>query len=139
MEENNDSRFDAFVKEQIKKDGLEQPSLDFTKNVLLQIGEQSTSVVGKGYQPLISKPVWWSLACAFIAIFGYVVFGDFGSEPDKFSVLLFQKIGEFNLLGGLSDIVISNTYVYAFVGLAIFMGVQIYLLKNHFDKRYSMG
>jgi hypothetical protein len=138
MQENNEIKFDAFIRKRIKEEGLEQPSMGFTHTLLTKIGKESKSVFDKNYQPLISKPIWYMVALILITAFGVLILGDFDSEPVWFRQLM-VKVSEFNLVGELPEIAVSRTYVYAFMGLAIFMGVQVYLLKNHFEKRYFMN
>jgi hypothetical protein len=139
MQENNEIKFDAIVRRQIKKEGLESPSSDFTQSVLSKIEGEHLVVSDINNKPLISKPIWYALSALLIGGFVFLIFGDFASDVIWLPQISLQKIFELNLFGQLPQLTVSDTYVYAFIGLALFMGVQVYLLKNHFDKRYFMN
>ncbi len=139
MQENNEIKFDAFVRRQIKEEGLERPSPDFTQSVLSKIEGEHVVVSDKDHKPLISKTIWRALSVLLIGGFVFLIFGDFASDVTWLPQITLQRIFELNLFGRLPQLTVSDTYVYAFIGLALFMGVQVYLLKNHFDKRYFMN
>ena len=139
MQENNEIKFDAFIQKRIKNEGLERPPLDFAKSVLSKIEVEHLMVSDKSNKALISKPIWYAIAIILIGAFSFLIFGDFGADSDWLPQMTLQRIFELNLFGRLPQLTVSDTYVYAFIGLALFMGVQVYLLKNHFDKRYFMN
>lgn len=139
MKKNSGNRFDAFVQERIKKEGLEKPLPDFTKKVLSRIEAGTNVVSAKNDTPLISKPVWLAIIVVLLVVFYVLLFGNLSMDMTGWPQLTLQKISELNLFGNLPQLIISDTYIYAFIGLALFMGVQVYLLKNHFDKRYFMN
>lgn len=61
---------DDVFKNIIRKGGLEQPSFDFTQNIMSKIQSSNYSSV-YAYQPVISKKVWMfvSAVVAFLLIF----------------------------------------------------------------------
>lgn len=136
MQKNKEKEFDAFIQKRIKEEGLESPSNDFTASVLNNIALNSAQNLTLVYKPLISKSTWYTMAVVIVGILCLVVFGNFNLEVDWLPQITMQKLGELDLMGKLPKIAISDTYVYAFIGLAFFMGIQVYLLKNHFEKRY---
>ena len=89
------------------------------------------------YEPIAEKYLF-SGAAIVIVIFIYLVYGNIDMEFNWFPEMKMQQIDQLNLLDKLPNFNISNIYVYAFLGLAFFVGVQVYLLKNHFNKRYSL-
>jgi len=138
MQDDKKTKFDQFIKDRIKEEGLEKPSLNFTNTIISKIEtlkEQSEVTL---YKPLIPKNIWYSGAAIVIMIFSYLVYGNIDMEFIWLPEMKIQQIGQLNLAERLADFNISNIYVYAFIGLAFFVGVQVYLLKNHFDKRYYL-
>ena len=89
---------------------------------------------------MISKPVWYAMAFVLIGLFAFLIFGDYDMEFGLISEASMDKLNQLqlNLLEKLPSANISNIYVYAFIGLAFFVGVQVYLLRNHFEKRYYL-
>jgi hypothetical protein len=138
MQDDKKTKFDQFIQERIKEVGLEKPSLNFTNIVISKIETLREHSEVTVYKPLIPKNIWYSGAAIVIAIFAYLVYGNIDIEFNLLPEMNMQQIGQLNLLDRLPNLNISNIYVYAFIGLAFFVGVQVYLLKNHFDKRYSL-
>lgn len=138
MQKNKEKEFDAFVQKRMKKEGLEKPSFDFTTTLLNRIEMQSVQNRGLAYQPLISKSAWYIMAAITLSVLAFLVFGNLNLETGWLPQITLQKLGEIDLIGKLPKIAISDTYVYAFSGLAFFMGIQIYLVKKHFDNRYNL-
>lgn len=138
MQDDKKTKFDQFIQERIKEEGLEKPSLNFTNTVISKIETLKEHSEVTVYKPLIPKNIWYSGAAIVIAIFSYLVYGNIDIEFNWLPEMKMQQISQLNLLDRLPSINISNIYVYAFIGLAFFVGVQVYLLKNHFNKRYSL-
>jgi len=139
MQEDNKTKFDQFIQNKIKEEGLEKPSLNFTKSVISKIETQKEHSAIMDYKPLVPKNVWYSGAAIVILIFCYLIFGNIALEFNWLPEMKMPQIGQFKLFERLPNINISNIYVYAFIGLAFFVGVQVYLLKTHFDKRYYLN
>jgi len=138
MEKNKDKELDIFIKRIVKEIGSEEPSIDFTDSVLSKIrsvDEKSTVV----YQPLISKSTWWILAAAVTTVLLYAFFGNPDIENNWFGIFRLKELSAFNLFGKIPDLSVSDTFVYGFLVLALFTGVQVFLLKQHFDKRYTLN
>lgn len=138
MQDDKKTKFDQFIQEGIKKEGLEKPSMNFTKSVISKIESQKVNSAVTVYKPLIPKNIWYSGAAIVIAIFTYLVYGNIDMEFIWLPEMKMQQIGQLNLAERLPNFNISSIYVYAFIGLAFFVGVQVFLLKNHFDKRYYL-
>ena len=138
MQDDKKTKFDQFIQERIKEVGLEKHSLNFTNIVISKIETLREHSEVTVYKPLIPKNIWYSGAAIVIAIFAYLVYGNIDIEFNLLPEMNMQQIGQLNLLDRLPNLNISNIYDYAFIGLAFFVGVQVYLLKNHFDKRYSL-
>lgn len=137
MEENKERELDIFVKRVVHEIGLEQPSIDFTESVLskIQVQTQKSAI---SYKPLISKSAWWVLATIFFGICIYVIFGNPPMEIAWPAFSGLNKLTAFNLSVKIPFQSVSNAYVYGFLGLTFFMGIQVFVLKHRFDKRYRL-
>ncbi len=138
MEENKEKELDIFVKRVVDEIGLEQPSIDFTKSVLSKI-QSETKKSAISYKPLISKSAWVVLATIVFGIFLYVIFGNPRMEINSPAFSVLNKLAAFDFSVEIPYRSVSNIYVYGFLGLTFFMGIQIFVLKHHFDKRYSLN
>ena len=138
MQDDKKTKFDQFIQNRIKEEGLEKPSLNFTNSVISKIETLNELSEVTVYKPLIPKNIWFSGAAIVIVIFSYLVYGNIDMEFNWLPEMKMQQFGQLNLLDRLPSFNISNIYVYAFIGLAFFVGVQVYLLNNHFNKRYSL-
>lgn len=133
----DNKKFDKYLKNTVKQMGLESPSIDFTYAVMSKVQKASLQNNSATYKPLISKKVWYALAVTLILVFSFLLYGNqvlgstlFSSADSAWAALnaIFEKIPIFT---------VSATVVYGFVILAIFMSVQVVLLKHHFDKRMA--
>jgi len=138
MEDYKDKSLDDFVKKILNEAGLEKPAKDFTESVLSKI-----ELIGKKnsvqYTPIISKPTLGAIVFLVIAVFAYVIFTNSAIETTGWlNTLKLNKLAAFNVSLKMPELFISNTYVYAFIGLAFFVGIQVFLLKHHFKKQYAL-
>jgi len=132
MKGNRENDFDAFVQKRIKAEALEQPPKDFTVSVVERIEMESKASVLMNYKPLISKYTWLTLSAIILGLLCFLVFGNLAIETAWLPEIAIQNTKLLNLSEHLPKLALSNTYVYAFIGLAFFMGIQVYILKNHF-------
>jgi hypothetical protein len=131
--EADDKKIEAFIDKLMSADSLEQPSIDFTANVMSKVEAISNSTATV-YKPLISKQVWILIVATFLALVGYVIF----NEPSTSSGLLerFDLSGVSNPLENIS-FNFSKTLMYAMVLMAVMFSVQIPILKHYFNNRMS--
>ena len=131
-------KFDMVIRKRIRQEGLEQPSLSFTNAIIskIEIEKQPKQILV--YKPLINRKLWLGITTILIGVFTFLFYGDalikYNWWPEK--VLL--EFGKMNVLDKMPEFSVSDIYVYAFVGMAFFVGLQIVLLKNHFNKRYFL-
>lgn len=135
MKDDKEKKLDAFIKQLVHEVALEEPSANFTKNVLSKIEKVSLSAKSTGYTPLISRTAWYVLALAAIslltiAIFGNVEFDLFLKNNDFFS-----RLSQSGSRISLPSITFSNVVVYAALVLVFFVYVQIYLLKKNWMQK----
>ena len=125
----------AFTKKYIKEIKEESPSINFTSN-LMDILQKENSAIYKA-TPLISKKVWGILISLLILSIFYVSRGtplNWVTTP-KLNLDFMSKIQIPNLFEGVT---VSNTMLYACFFFTIMIFVQIYVLKNHFAKKYDV-
>ena len=137
MQKDNQGKFDDYIQERIKKEGLHQPSMNFTNAVISKIEAQEQSKVLE-YKPLLGQKSWFAIAVVVTGIFIFLIYGNTTMEFNWLPSNLAEQLGQINLLAKLPSFSVSNSYVYAFIGLAFFAIVQVYLLKNHFSKHYYL-
>lgn len=138
MKDDKEKKLDAFIKQLIQEVALEDPSADFTKNVLSKIDEVSQITQTTSYTPLISRTAWYVLALGTIsllmlAIFGNIEFDFFLKNSD-----FFAKLSDKKSILNLPSISFSNVVVYASLALGFFVYVQIYLLKKSWMQKEVM-
>ena len=127
------NELDAFAKKYIKDIQPEQPSLDFTANLMQKINEASKVNVVKT-KSLISKKGWFGIAVLVVATLciTFLQVGESSLQSFKLSFSFLDKLQTPDLLKNVS---FSNTTIYAFLFFGIMMVVQFTYLKNYFDKR----
>ncbi|WP_274475961.1 hypothetical protein [Mangrovimonas aestuarii] len=126
---NNESH-NVTIKKLVKESGLEAAPEQFTMNVMARLEQEAV----KGYvvyAPLISRKIWGVILVACFSVFVYL---GFFAEPETgiFDELNFS-LPDFSWL--FSNVSFSKTTVYA-VGLAsILLLVQLYFIKEHYNKQ----
>lgn len=138
MEENKEKMLENFIKKVINEAGLEETSDNFTDLILskVQSEKQKSST---GYKTLKTRPVWSFLAVIVVGIIAYVFLGNIDMEINWASTTILKKLKEFNFFAKIPQLSISDIYVYGFLGLAIFVGIQVSFLKRHFNNRVDLG
>lgn len=135
MDKEDDKKLDEFTGKLLRDFSLETPSFDFTTKVMSRV-EGLPSSTATIYKPLISKKSWSVLAVFIVGIFSYLFFGDVQMENSWASYKILDLLPEMDSVT-LPDYQISNVFLYGVVGFTFFMGVQIFMLKNHFNKRLA--
>lgn len=138
MEDNKNKKLDAFIRKVVKEVGVEKPAEDFTVSVLSKI-ELIAKKNSVQYAPIFSKSTWVVIAFLVLIVFAYVIFTNSAIETAGWlNILKLNKFTAFNSSLKMPELFISNAYVYGCVGLAFFVGIQVFLLKRHFEKRYTL-
>ncbi|KAB1159875.1 hypothetical protein F7018_06065 [Tenacibaculum aiptasiae] len=127
---------DAFAKKYIQEIEEEQPSLDFTSNLMNILAKEENVALYKA-TPLISKKAWGILLSILTISIFYVSKGASLSwvKMPKIKFDYFTKFQNFNFLEGIT---ISNTVLYTCFFFTLMIFVQIYYLKNHFTRNLNM-
>lgn len=138
MEDNKNKELDAFISKVVKEAGFEKPAKDFTVSILSKI-ELIAKKNSVQYAPIISKSTWVGIVFLVIVVFAYVIFTKSATETVGWlNILNLNKLAAFNTSLKIPELLISNTYVYGCIGLAFFVGIQVFLLKRHFEKWYTL-
>jgi hypothetical protein len=129
-------KFDMVIRKRIRQEGLEQPSLNFTNSIISKIEAEKRPKQVLVYKPLINIRLWLGITAVLIGVFTFLLYGDAVIKYNWWPEKVLLELGKINVLDKMPEFSVSDIYVYAFIGLAFFVGLQIVLLKNHFDKRY---
>lgn len=135
MEENK--KLDDFIKSSMKEIDLEKPSIDFTDTVLSKIGIEAEKNTVLDNKPVFSKRIWFVIITLFVAIVGYVILGDSNMESAWLSASQLNKLAAFNLSAQLPKLPFSNTLFYGVLISTLFIWIQVFLLKNRFERQVS--
>ena len=134
--EHDEKQIEAFIDQIMSADRLEKPSLDFTDQVMSKV-EAISKPEATVYKPLISKPIWLVILGSFVALVVYVFLKEPMTENVWFNSLELNSIIPINPFEKLST-GITSTLIYAFVFLALMVGIQVPLLKHYFNKRMML-
>lgn len=137
MEENKEKEFDALLRKTVKEAGLEQPSMDFTASVLSKIAETAPTEA-RLHRPLISKGTWLLSLFAALGVLAYSLLGNGDLNFMGLSNVRWGEYLNFDFLDQWTQWNISNTFLYGILGLALFVCLQVVLLKRHMDNRYAL-
>ncbi len=133
MNETSDNRIEKLIDSIMKDAPKEQPSVDFTANVMSQLAlisnHQSTV-----YKPLISKKVWGLLVIIVVSLIVFLGVSQPASQS-WFQSFDLNSFGNHRILGRFAAIQISGTTKVSIVMFAVMLMIQIPILKRYFDSR----
>lgn len=124
---------DAFAKKYIQEQKVEQPSANFTANIMQSVLRTENVALYKA-TPLISKKVWGALAAVLI---GAIVLVARGSSVQWLQVpeLNLEALSKIQVPNIFETLTVSKTMLYACFFFTLMIFVQIYFLKGHFAKK----
>lgn len=135
MNNNADKKIDEFTEKLLKDFSRETPSFDFTTKVMSSV-EGLSSSTATIYKPLISKRWWLFFTILITGAFMYLIFGNVETEGGAWVTAkafdLLPKISSITL----PDYQVSNVFLYGVLGFAFFVSIQVFVLKNHFNRRF---
>jgi hypothetical protein len=126
----------AFTKKYVKEIPTETPSLDFTSNLMKKIEELQPLKSTITYKPLISKKGWFIVFLAIVA----VVLVPFKQRKEPlFSLpeMNFSFLEKLNFDGLLENSSVSSTTLYLALTFSVFVCIQLFYLKGHFEKQIN--
>ena len=133
MKANEDKNIEKLIDHLMKDTVLESPSIDFTLKVMSQVLETKTSNVTT-YKPLISKQVFGVIFSGLTALMVYIFFNNNASSSDGFLHLNYNLLHDLN---PAETFHFSKITIYTVVLTTVMLFIQIFLLKNYFDKKYD--
>ncbi len=136
MEKSREEELEIFVKKTVREAGVESPSHSFTDSVLDKIAHQIPSGATP-YKPIISQKHWILTILLATAIVVLVLLSGATLSTPWLASFEIPDVSN-GLFDSIAAMKISNTYLYGVVGFTFFMGVQVFVLRNHINKRYAM-
>ncbi|MCB0374587.1 MAG: hypothetical protein KDD04_01560 [Sinomicrobium sp.] len=116
---------EKYIRDAVKKAGLEQPSLDFTAGVMQKLTASEKATV---YRPLIPVKGWLVMAAA-VVIFTICAFY-FGEELTLPVWLKPEKISGDLVAGFLDQLTLSRNMIYGILLTGAVILLQIPILKS---------
>jgi hypothetical protein len=134
MKANEDKNIEKLIDHLMKDTTLASPSIDFTSKVMSQVMATKTSVATT-YQPLISKQAFITIFIGLTALITYVLFNGNTASTNRLINLNYNLLTSFNPLKTLQ---FSTITTYTILLTTIMLCIQISLLKNYYDKRFTV-
>ncbi len=124
---------DAITRSLINEIGVETPPSDFAQNVIKSITSKNTAHVIE-YKPIISLKGWIFVGFIIAILFSVIIFGNFQNPEilSKIDLSSFNKLASINIF---ESIKIPKIFVLSFGLFTGFVLIQIFTIKNFFDKQ----
>lgn len=131
-----DKNIKDFTKYLMDEIDVDTPSENFLTNVLKSIEIEAEIKSVKPYKPLISKSVWGLIAILFIALIVFVVTGSTVNHYliEVIDVKIINDLSEIDLF---KNIHFSKTFTFSFMLFSAFVMIQLFVIKNYFNKHQS--
>ena len=135
MRESVDKKLDSLSRRMVEYAALEEPSFDFTSNVLRQIQSLQKSTVFI-YKPLISNLGWVLIATIFFLIMASVWFSS--SDGSGFLMETISALSpDLTFNNPLNGVTIPQYMIYVTVVLLLMLIVQFGFLKSYLNNRFK--
>lgn len=136
MNKYKERELDAFLKKATQSMELERAPKNFSIAVMQQLNVKLVNKSNIAYEPLVSTKGWIAILLLVSSFIGFLIFGEHQVKMDWFTTLKLNTLGNMNLLERVANtLFVSDSTIYALVGLLVFMGVQVWYLKRFFAKR----
>lgn len=132
-----DKNIEKFTKYVIKEVGTETMSNNFLDDVMKSVKLESEKSRIITYKPLIPKSVWGLIIVLFIAL---AVFVFTGSTLNHYllSALDFKVIDDISQIDLFKNIHFSKTFTFSFILFSLLVLVQLFVIKNYFNKQNAI-
>ncbi|MEH6682676.1 MAG: hypothetical protein V7724_19190 [Sediminicola sp.] len=135
MEQNEDDKWEALLRDSVRMTGLEEPSPNFTASVISKIAALPVPSGKIVYKPLIPKWAWAAMAvCAGVLL----PFGLWKTSGNGTSWMFFEQmegLAEYHAFAKIFKMEVSEGFLYGMVALAFFIFIQVFVLKSYWNKR----
>ena len=136
MEKNNHQKEDFLVKKYLKEISDQKAPLNFTNSIMDLIALEEQSVLAN-QKPLISKKIW-VLVASFVGVCFYFVFEKGNSLLSFFPEADFSFLEKIKIPNLLPSVAISNSILLICGIFTLMIFVQIFYLKNHFERKINL-
>jgi hypothetical protein len=133
MKANNSKSIERIVNKAMKSSQIEQPSFNFTEQVMSQVEAYETGKIS--YKPLISKKHWMIIATSIIVLTVILMFRETEHQPTYLSPLYNLLNSDFSYIRIPSNLNISNVFMYGILLFGLLFGIQVPLVKYYYFKR----
>ena len=134
MEAEHERKQEEQLKKLIQEQGWHTPRAGFTDAVMGALNSEAAAAP-VSYKPLISRTAWGFLALAIGSVCLFMLLGNWEQEAGFLSDRWAEKLTSLMMYGYLDEMTVSNSLVYAFLGLSVFVYIQIFLLKRKMDRQ----
>jgi hypothetical protein len=126
---------DAFLKKYVQEIELDYPKEGFSVAIMDAILAQKKQTILNS-TPLISKKIWM-LTLGFIATCLWFLFQDKKTSTFEFPMLELRFLNKIQMPNLFENVSISSTILYSTIVFSVLAFVQLFYLKNHFNKRFE--
>jgi len=126
-----------FTKYLMSKIEVDTPSEDFLANVMRSVEVESEIETVIAYKPLISKSVWGLMIVLFLALIVFIITGSTVNHYliEAIDLKVINDISEIDLF---KNIHFSKTFTFSFILFSAFVVIQLFVIKNYFNKQHSI-
>tara|TARA_R110001583_G_scaffold4351_2_gene25208 strand:- start:45790 stop:46197 length:408 start_codon:yes stop_codon:yes gene_type:complete len=126
---------EEFTKYIMKEVDVEKPSTDFLMNVMDAVKSESKASLSIVYKPLIPKSVWVLIVILFAALSVFVLTGSTVNYYllSQIDIPIVDKVLAFDLF---KNIHFSKIFTLSFIVFFAFVIVQLFFIKNYFNKQH---
>lgn len=132
-----EENIEEFTKYIMKEANVEEPSADFLNKVMNSVKLEHKVSLSNVYKPLISKSAWAVIAIVLVSLSIFIL-TDTSQNSMKLpniNFALFDKIASINLF---ERIHFSDTFTFSFVLFSLLVILQLFLIKNYFNKQKTV-
>ncbi|MCX2681232.1 hypothetical protein OOZ15_14870 [Galbibacter sp. EGI 63066] len=134
MKEQDEKHLEELTDRWLQHDSTQFPTADFRSSVMLEV-ERIKKSEAFVYKPLISKITWVIIAIVLAALTIYILQAKTSEEESFISTIDFDTLFKNVFSQAFFNLKVSDTVIYAIYIIAIMIGIQIPVLKHHFNKR----
>jgi hypothetical protein len=130
-----DENLDELLGRLIRENGTEQAPDGFTEKVLSRISPEIQQSGIEKYRPLISGPAWLLITIIVGFLLAGLISGFFPMELKSLGAINLERLHLESLIPEKGTIAASSPVVYGAIALAVFVYLQIAMIKRYLDTR----
>ena len=137
MKKSEDKNWERFVDKVMKDATLESPSADFTDKVMRSMESQRVQQSTLAYQPLISRTTWIVIATITFGVLGWTLV-----TGTTFELSWIPALNDYVSISTAWERIkfpsLNYTLLYSLGAFALFVCVQLLIMKRRFDHRFRL-